>query len=181
MEQVAEVDPIEVAQIDQGVLLVARRTRHDRLGFRLRRGGNRPTKNATALGQDSVGSKPQEEHDEDTDSDPFECWHQGGVRHGGQETGDLFEAERNEESPEDGALVVAGAAHDDGGEEDDRLGVRPSSRRPQVDEADQDGAAQRGYGATEDHHRGSLDPQILPERVGDHVVVAHRAKRATVG
>ena len=95
--------------------------------------------------------------------------------------GGLLEAHRHEDRAEDRALVVAQPADDHGGEEHDRLGVAPGRRVPQVDEADEHPAAQAGDGAAEDEHGRAQRRQVLAERVGDDVVVAHRPQRAAVG
>ena len=76
--------------------------------------------------------------------------------------------------------MVAEAADDHGREQHDRLGVAPRLRVPEVDEADED-AAREPCDRSTDHHRGGAQlAQVLAKRVGDDVVVAHRAQRPAV-
>ena len=76
--------------------------------------------------------------------------------------------------------MAARAADDDGREQHDGLGVAPRRRRPEVDEPDQDRAAQPGQHAAEHEHRGAQRQQVLAQRVGHDVVVAHRPQRPAV-
>ena len=77
-------------------------------------------------------------------------------------------------------FIIFQAADDHRGEEHDGLGVAPRLRVPEVDESDEDPAGEPGDRAA-DHQRGRAQrAQVLAERVGDRVVVAHRAQRAAV-
>jgi len=62
----------------------------------------------------------------------------------------------------------------------DRLRVAPRPGRPRGDVPDQDAAAQPGQRAAQYQYRGALGEQVLAERVGHEVVVAHGPQRAPV-
>src|ERR1700724_4174868 len=89
--------------------------------------GGRAGKDATLLGHHTLGAEPQEAEDEEADANPFQRGDQVGRAdvHTPQQPRDLLEADRHQEGAQDGADVVASASHDDRGEQDDGLRVRP--------------------------------------------------------
>src|ERR1700694_1140455 len=97
---------------------------------------------AAGLRAHVFGPEPRKPAVQQADRHPLEGRDQAGRAEVGdagtvvQEAGDLFEADRYQERAEDGADVVAPAAHDDGGEPDDRFGREPYGRRHDLDVAD---------------------------------------------
>src|SRR5207302_11070919 len=87
----------------------------------------------------SFRPEPEEADDEQPDRHPLQSWDQAGRSEAAwNEAGHLLESDRNEQRTEDCADVVATAADDDGGEQDDRLGIGPYRPPPQLDESPQD-------------------------------------------
>ena len=84
-------------------------------------------------------------------------------------------------APSTAPQVVARPADDHRREQHHGLGVAPGRRGPGGDVGDQDAAGQAGDGPADDQHRGPHRQQVLAERVGDHVVVAHGPQRPAVG
>src|SRR5256712_5349366 len=92
-----------------------------------------------------VGPEPKEADDQESDRHPLQGRDQARRPDGRwNEAGHLFETDRDEKRAQDGADVVAAPAHDDGGEQDDGLGIEPDGWRPELDETDQDGAREAG-------------------------------------
>ncbi len=153
----------------------------DRGTLSCRQGRGRPRgQDASAFGQDSLRTEPEESDDEQPDGYPLQCRNQAGGTEGGDVPGCLLERERYEDRAQDRATMVARAADDDSGEQHDGLRIAPPRRRPEVDEPDQNGTGESRDRATEDQHVGAQAEQVLAQRVGDHVVVTRRPKRSTV-
>ena len=131
-----------------------------------------------ALRQDALRPHPQEDHDQQPDRHPLQRRDQvrrQAVR-GGDVAGDLLEADRHQDRPEDRAEVVAGPADDHRREQHHGLGVAPRGRRPGGDVGDQDAAAEPGDGPADHQHRRAEREQVLAQGVGDDVVVPHGAQ-----
>src|SRR5207245_2050506 len=78
-----------------------------------------------------VGPEPKEADDQESDRHPLQGRDQARRPDGRRnESGHLFETDGYEKRAQDGADVVAAPAHDDGGEQDDGLGIEPDRRRP---------------------------------------------------
>src|SRR5665647_747390 len=107
-KEVTEVELVEVAEFDQRVGVLARRHRlsreHGRVLLR------HAAQDATTFRQDTFGSEPEEENDEQPNRHPLERRHERRIGDGRQEAGDLFEAEGNKNGAEYRALVVTRAA-----------------------------------------------------------------------
>ena len=141
----------------------SRRARRSRGGGRRQDaaagGARRPTAGGLdhplALGQDALRPHPEEHHDQQPDRHPLQRRDQ--VRRKvvgrGDVPGDLLEADRHQDRPEDGAEVVARPADDHRREQHHGLRVAPRRRRPGGDVGDQDAAAEPGDGPAGHQHR----------------------------
>src|SRR5437868_3805752 len=138
---------------------------------------------STGLGPDAFRPKPEKSQDEQADRDPLERGDE--IRrtdvHMDEQTGHLLEADGYEERAQDGPYVVAPAADDEGGEQDDGLGVEPGRRGPDGQEADEDRAGETGDGAADDEDCHLQRNRVLAQRGGRHLVLAHGPERAAVG
>src|SRR6202011_741684 len=123
------------------------------------------------LRDDALGPEPEEAENQGADGDPLEGGDQPGLAEGGHVAGRLEEPDRDQDRTQDGAEVVAAAADDDRGEEDDRLRVEPAGRGPEGREADQDRTAQAAHHAADDEHRQLLGEEVLAEGRGGHLVL----------
>src|ERR1700687_6505929 len=120
---------------------------------------------ATRLGPHAVRTEPEEADDEQSDRNPLQRGDQAGRAdvQFDEESSHLFETYWHQQRAKDAPDVVAAPAHDDGREEDDRLGVEPYRRRPDLDESNQDGPRQAGDQAADDEDR----PLELDRGLGD--------------
>src|SRR6266566_5651872 len=127
-------------------------------------------------------AEPQEADDEQADRHPLERWDEAGRSEAAWDEASRFlEPDRNEQRTQDRPDVVAAPADDDGGEEDDRLGIEPHRRRPQLDEAHQDRAGQAGNDAADDEHRHLELDRVLADRHRRELAFAHRTQAAPIG
>src|SRR5438309_3747566 len=136
----------------------------------------------TGLGPDAFGPEPEKAEDEQPNRDPLErrddVWRSD--VHPDQLPRDLLEADRHEQGAEDGTEVVAPAADDQRGEQNDRLWIQPGRRSPHGEETDQDRARKARDGAADHEHCHFQRDRILAQRGGRQLVLAHGAQRAAV-
>src|SRR6266851_2073180 len=141
---------------------------------------------APRLGANAVRPKPEKPDDQQADRHPLERWDEARRPQVGdagavvEEARDLFEADRHQQRAQDGAYVVAPTAHDDGGEQDDRFGVKPNGRRPHLDEADQDGAREPGDQTADYENRHLQLHRVLADGGRRELALTHRAQAPAV-
>src|ERR1039457_6350668 len=142
----------------------------------LARGAEHPL----ALGKEAVRPEPQEYEQESSDGDPVKGVDEPWGAEGREVPRHLEDPDGDEERAERAAREVALTAHDQRGEEQERLGVQPARGPPGGHVLDEQPAAQAGHRAT-GHQDGHPDGRRVPaERRDRALAVAHRAEQAAV-